>query len=332
MVSDSKLKAQDSSRALAKALDFLRLHQDATGWFPYKVAGQPSMEATAWSALALRHNLDVAKGTAQFLATNQNKDGGWSTEPAAGRSDWNSGPSMLCLRLLAAEHQEIAKNQDVRKALKLGLARLLDSRVEFYQPIARLLLLISQGPKALAYGRGWPWDPDCYHWVEPTAYNLLALKFPDLPKDELYVRIVGFANQFLLEHACKDGGWNHGNNITLEQYLPPYRLTTAEALLALQDQSENPAVQSALKYLKSLSDQDTSSLSLAVSALALIAYQQPAHQEIKYLINRQKPDGSFATSIVATALAALALQAYKDSSMHVLNLKKFSEEGAHEQQ
>jgi squalene cyclase len=81
-------------------------------------------------------------------------------------------------------------------------------------------------------------------------------------------------------------------------------------------------VQSALKYLKSLSDQDTSSLSLAVSALALIAYQQPAHEEIKYLINRQKPDGSFATSIVATALAALALQADKDSSMHVLNQTK----------
>lgn len=277
------------------------------------------MEATAWSALALRQDAAVAKAAALFLAKNQNKDGGWSTEPGAGRSDWNSGPTMLCLRLLSAEHEDIAQDPSVKKAIKLGLARLLDSRVEFYQPIARLLLLMSQGPKSLAYGRGWPWDPDCFHWVEPTAYNLLALKFPNLPQDELYRRIVGFANQFLLEHSCQDGGWNHGNNITLEQYLPPYRLTTAEALLALQDQPEHAAVKSSLKYLKSLSQQDTSSVSLAVSALALVAYQQSAQQEIKFLLSRQGGDGSFTEAITTTALAALALQADEDSNMHVLS-------------
>ncbi len=280
------------------------------------------MEATAWSALALRQDLTVARAAAHFLANNQNKDGGWSTEPGAGRSDWNSGPTMLCLRLLAAEHQEIAQSKDVKKAIKLGFARLLDSRVEFYQPIARLLLLMSQGPKSLAYGRGWPWDPDCFHWVEPTAYNLLALKFPSLPKDELYSRIATFANQFLLEHSCQNGGWNHGNNITLGQYLPPYRLTTAEALLALQDRPDHASVQSSLKYLKSLSEQNTSSLSLAVSALALIAYQQPAKQEIKYLIGRQGANGSFTPSVTTTALAALALQADEDSRMHVLTRQK----------
>ncbi|MBP6746213.1 hypothetical protein KA344_13340 [bacterium] len=320
--------AQDSKRALSKALDFLRLHQDTVGWFPYKESGQPSMEATAWSALALRQDLSVSRAAALFLARNQNKDGGWSTEPGAGRSDWNSGPAMLCLRLLAAEHEEIGKNKDVKKAIKLGFARLLDSRIEFYQPIARLLLLMSQGPKSLAYGRGWPWDPDCFHWVEPTAYNLLALKYPTLPNDELYSRIVTFANQFLLEHSCRDGGWNHGNNITLEQYLPPYRLTTAEALLALQDRPDHASVQSSLKYLKSLSQQNTSSVSLAVSALALLAYQQPAKQEIKYLIARQGADGSFTTSIITTALAALALQADEDRSMHVLtNPQTSSEKG-----
>lgn len=322
MASPSKQAVEDSNRAQVKALEFLRRHQDAAGWFPYKESGQPSMEATAWSALALREDLAVSKGAALFLANNQNKDGGWSTEPEAGRSDWNSGPSMLCLRLLAARHEEIAKSADVKKAIKFGLERLLDSRVEFYQPIARLLLLISQGPSSLAYGRGWPWDPDCYHWVEPTVYNLLALKFPGLPQNGLYERIVSFANQFLLDHACQGGGWNHGNDITLGQYLPPYRLTTAEALLALQDQRDHEAVKSALKYLKSLSGQDTSSLSLAVSALALSAYQQSAQQEIKFLVQRQSTNGSFTTSIIATALAALALQAEQDNSNHVLILTK----------
>lgn len=32
--------------------------------------------------------------------------------------------------------KEIGKNKDVKKAIKLGFARLLDSRIEFYQPIA----------------------------------------------------------------------------------------------------------------------------------------------------------------------------------------------------
>ncbi len=279
------------------------------------------MEATAWSTLALREDKTVALAAALYISKCQNKDGGWSTEPDSGRSDWNSGPAMLCLRVLAGEHLEIAKNSDVKKAIRLGLARLLDSRVEFYQPIARLLLLMSQGPSSLAYGRGWPWDPDCFHWVEPTAYNLLALKFPELPQDGLYERITSFADQFLLEHACQDGGWNHGNNITLGQYLPPYRLTTAEALLALQDKADSKAVKSALKYLQSLEAQDPSSLCLALSALALTAYKLPAKREIAFLIHRQKADGSFSSSIVATALAALALQADLDSNDHILMLR-----------
>ena len=35
------------------------------------------MEATAWSALALRQDAAVAKAAALFLAKNQNKDGGY---------------------------------------------------------------------------------------------------------------------------------------------------------------------------------------------------------------------------------------------------------------
>jgi hypothetical protein len=325
LVSGSKQVTPDSSGAKTKALEFLRLHQDPSGWFPYKESGQPSMEATAWAALALRENVSVSKAAAIFIAKNQNKDGGWSTEPESGRSDWNSGPAVLCLRLLASQHKEIANSTTVKNAINRGLARLLDSRVEFYQPIARLLLLVSQGPKALAYGRGWPWDPDCYHWVEPTVYNLLALKFPGMPHNGLYERIVSFANQFLLEHSCKDGGWNHGNNITLGQYLPPYRLTTAEALLALQDRSDTAAVKSAINYLKSLSHEDSSSLSLALSALALGAYQQPTTQEISFLIKRQRADGSFTASIVATALAALALEADLDGNHHILKFREGSQ-------
>jgi hypothetical protein len=299
------------------ALAYLRA-QAVSGWFAYKPHARPSIEATAWAALALRKEPSVAEAAARFLVSAQNKDGGWSTEPGAGRSDWNSGPAMLCLRVLASEHKQIADDGNVKRVIKSGLSHLLDSRTEFFKPVARLLMIAVRGPNALAYARGWPWYPDCFHWLEPTAYGLLALKFPFRPEHELYEHVIEFANRFLLEHSCKGGGWNHGNDESLGSFLPPYRLTTAEGLLALQDCRTDKAVQDALKYLQSQSGQNSSSLSLATSILALLAYDQKAEQETAFLLTRQAADGSFNNATVATAIAALALEATLEPGGHVL--------------
>jgi len=189
------------------------------------------------------------------------------------------------------------------------MSYLLDSRVEFFKPTARLLILISQGAQGLAYARGWPWDPNCFHWLEPTSYCLLALKLPQTPEKELHQKVIKFADKFITEHACKDGGWNHGNDQSLGAFLPPYRLTTAEALLALQDNGRDKSIAPALAYLKGLAGQDSSSLSLAASILALSAYGEPFTSELDFLLNRQAPDGSFGPTTMSTALAALALEA-----------------------
>jgi len=321
--SQSEIKA-----ARCQALSFLRnnqassINQDSgSGWFPYAAGGQASMEATAWGAIALRGELAVATAAASFIVRSQNKDGGDSTMAGAGRSDWNSGPAMLCLRLLSREHASLADQVNVKKSIAKGFAHLLDSRTEFFQPIGRLLLLMSQGAGALAYSRGWPWYPGCYHWIEPTSYSLLALKCPQVPDNELYKRIIFFANKFVTENSCQGGGWNHGNALTLGAYLPAYRLTTAEALLALQDLKETETVQSGIKYLQSLSADDTSSLSLAFSALALSAYDVGADQELTYLLKRQGKDGSFNSAIIPTAVAALALEAAQNPAKHVLRFK-----------
>ncbi len=321
--------------ARAKALSFLSNHQKAGpagapardhkhGWFPYKAGGQPSLEATAWAALALRHDAAVAKSAALFIVGSQNKDGGDSTEPGAGRSDWNSGPAMLALRLLSEQHAQLAEQPDVKKSIKNGLVHLLDSRTEFYGAVGRLVLMLGRGPSALAYARGWPWYPGCFHWIEPTSYCLMALKFPRVPDSELFDRVIGFANQFIIENACKDGGWNHGNARTLGSDLPSYRLTTAEALLALQDLKSSEKVQAALKYLQSQSALDSSSLSVAYSALSLSAYGLPVDQELHFLLKRQAPDGSFNAALIPTAIAALAFEAAAEPANHVLKYKKHS--------
>lgn len=328
------ISQSDIEAAHANALSFLRINQvngsaagsgsknrsalNISGWFPYRPGAQASLEATAWAALALRGEPLPAKSAALFIVKSQNKDGGDSTVPGAGRSDWNSGPAMLSLRLLSHAQPELAEHADVRKSIKIGFAHLLDSRTEFYNAAARLVLLLGRGPSALAYARGWPWHPGCFHWIEPTAYSLMALKFPQVPDIELYVRVINFANEFITDNVCKDGGWNHGNARTLGSELPSYRLTTAEALLALQDLQDTPTVQGAVRYLHSLSNQDSSSLSVAFSALALSAYSQSCDQEISFLLKRQAKDGSFSSAIVQTAIAALALEAKLNPERHVL--------------
>ena len=164
------------AQARAGALEFLRGAQDnQEGWFPYSLDGDCSLEATAWSLIALRQDDKVCQAGLDYLAGCQNAaDGGWSTKPGAGHSDWTSGPALLCLRLLSSIKPQ-ASTAKTREAVTKGMYHLLDSRVEFFRPTARLLLLMSKGPGALAYPRGWPWDPKCFHWIEPTSYCLLAL-------------------------------------------------------------------------------------------------------------------------------------------------------------
>jgi hypothetical protein len=298
------------AEARADALAFLlRSKMDNQAWFPYIPGGECSLEATAWSLIALRQEEKVSLSGLDYMAHCQNAaDGGWSTKPGAGRSDWTAGPVLLCMRLLSATYPQRSTPQ-IKNAVSKGLFYLLDSRVEFFGPTARLLLLMSKGPEGLAYARGWPWDPSCFHWLEPTSYCLLALKLPQSPEKEEQQKVIKFADKFITEHACQGGGWNYGCEQSLGAMLPPFRLTTAEALLALQDNRSDKSIAPALAYLKGLSRQDSSSLSLAVSILALSAYDEPFSSELDFLLKRQDGDGSFGTSTLSTALAALALEA-----------------------
>jgi hypothetical protein len=301
---------QTCEEAGARAAKFLlSARNDHEGWFPYVPGGDCSLEATAWALLALASsNRHISDSGLDYLAANQNKsDGGWSTRPGAGRSDWTSGPVLLCLRLLSASSGEQTP-ATISAAINRGMSYLLDSRVEFFGPTARLLLLISRGAEGLAYARGWPWDPKCFHWIEPTSYCLMALKLPQAPAKEIHRTVIKFADKFITEHACQGGGWNHGNDLTLGSYLPPYRMTTAEALLALQDDRANKVIEPALTYLKGQAKEDCSSLTLALSILALGVYDQPFEQELSFLLKRQAEDGSFGPSLMSTALACLALQ------------------------
>ena len=228
----------ESSQAKTRIDRYLKESMNPSGWWPYRKGNGPSMEATAWSSFALMEENEIQIIVLKYLLEEQNEDGGWSTAPDTGFSDWVTGPVLMTLRSMEKSSHEFGSSQkNLRKAIDKGLFHLSDSRPVFYPVVGRLLLLLTQGPKGVHFERGWPWDPECFHWVEPTSYHLLALKVPGLPGPEVFQKIVGHANKYILTKVCKGGGWNYGNRKTLGAWVKPFRVTTAEALLALQDES-----------------------------------------------------------------------------------------------
>lgn len=302
----------DQTQLKAAGLKVVRhiTEQFDKGVCPYRAGGRdPSTEATAWCAVALRNNQAVAAKATKFLLDSQNKDGGWSSEPGCGKSDWCTGPALMALRAIASQHSD----RKVSECIRRGLDHLADSRTEFYSPMSRMLIGAVQGPEKLKYARAWPWTPECFHWVEPTSYSLYALKIPQLPKAKDFAQIAMYANKFLLDNSCADGGWNHGSHYSLGFNLPPYIVTTCEALVALQDLPGAKEVRRALDFINRSSEasdagQGNTALALSWLALARHCYGLDIQPSLSRLIVLQHDDGSFGPNMMVTALAALAMQ------------------------
>jgi hypothetical protein len=294
--------------ALTRALTNLGCSEQ-NGWWPYINDGGPSTEATSWCAVAMhagaKSTFDASR-TTEFLLSEQRKDGGWSTAPNCNLSDWSTAPAVLALRLLNAKQ---ISNKRVDRAVIEGSNFLFDLRTDFYKSIARLLLFLAHGERGLDYGRGWPWTKECSFWVEPTAYSLLALKLPNIPDRQIIRQAIHHASQYLYSHVCRGGGWNHGAAYVLKVFAPPYTLTTAEALLALQDEPHSEVTEQALKFIAADNPDANSTLPLAWSILALNAFGRDVEHKTSQLLSHQNADGGFGTNNMATAISILALLA-----------------------
>jgi len=299
-------------------MDPAKSHKTATflanalseGWCPYyfSSSNEASTESTAWAAIAMGKTEPLlAKKAIEFLIANQNKDGGWSSGPNMGKSDWTSGPATLAVRLVNSYNEQLFDSRKIQRVLVDAFYYLLKARAEFLFPAARLILFLFDGPSSQHFGRGWPWMPGCYNWVEPTAYSLMAVKLPILISEDLAKPAVYHANKFLLEHSCRGGGWNHGAFVCLGQFYKPYIATTAEALLSLVDIPEDKNVQAALEYLSKVSHDVPSAMSLAWTILALDAYGRDNRKELNLLLELQNEDGSFGMNYFVTAISLLAL-------------------------
>ena len=275
--------------------------------YAFSRAKQPSIEATAWSAIALMRSHPALENVVAFLLKSQNEDGGWPTTPGE-QSNWTTAPALLALRLIKHHLPGVVAGTTIDRSIQNGIQFLIERRTDPQVPVLRFLLLYMHGKAGLdGAGKGWAWTGNLYHWVEPTVYSLLALKLPNPVDNKLIKQTIQNGNKYLLSHTCKGGGWNHGQFFCLGEDLPPYTLTTSEALIALLDVPENTKIQQGLNYLTSFKYEALSAWSLAWTVLALHAYGLEHAHILDSLLNLQDKSGSFGSNYLSTAFSILAL-------------------------
>lgn len=273
------------------------------GFWSYGNGNEPSIEATSWCAIALRRDVDSRLKVSQYLARVQNEDGGWSTAPATGKSDWNSALALLALRILGA-----AQMGEHKQPLSTGSHYLEDHRATVMRNLSMILVFLVEGPSVFAKPCGWPWNEGCFHWIEPTSYSLLALK-PMTAQNQSMRSLIEEANEYVLSRHCKAGGWNHGDYKPLGFDSLPYAVTTAQALSALQDLPDNPTVLKALTFLEESAAGEKTTMTLAWSIMALNIFGRQTDELLARLLARQQQDGSFNASNMLTALAVCSMDA-----------------------
>ncbi len=199
--------------------------QNPDGGWGYR-GGSSWTEPAAYALLALDGEPDggpACERARRFLAGNQRTDGGFAPRPSVEESTW-----VTALAILAGS----ASGEARRRAIEW----LLSESGEESTLIFRLRAWMNKTrPQAMEEGLpGWSWYPGTAAWVVPTSLTILALeKMERVNQDPRIRRRIDQGRQFLLAHACEDGGWNHGSIRALGFQAVSYPETTGIALLAL---------------------------------------------------------------------------------------------------
>lgn len=275
------------------------------GWGPEHV--RPSTtEATSLAVLALRSPAAGGPGSAareqalEWLRSRQRPDGAWPHSNRVTNSSWMTPLAVIALAHFPAD----------RARALAGARYVLRQKGRGYSWLTRLFFRLFPERNVIELNpelHGWPWVPDTFSWVEPTAYALLALKKlgPALPHPETYRRI-DEGERMLYDRTCRQGGWNYGNSRVLEEDLWPYPDTTALALMALQDATRRREIQRGLEALNRMLKETDSDLALALSILCFQIYGRDTAPLLLRLADRMERVLQFGETRTV-ALSALAL-------------------------
>ncbi len=283
----------------------LRAAARSGGGWPYYPGRASRIEPTAWALLALGaagHDGTLTDSALGFLG-GLGRQAGLLVDPGAPAANaaWNG---LLAIALRGVDDPRAAALAvDLREALTAlkGIALREDPSV--------------RQDNAL---RAWPWVDGTFSWVEPTAYCTLALKQARADGSEAVASRVGEADRLLLDRACNPAGWNYGNSAVLDQDLRPYVPTTALALLALQDRTEEPIFGRSLEWLDAHAVSEPSAMALSLSAICLTVLGRPADKALVEINRAERRTGFLENAhLVAMALFALTLEKHGGRAFRV---------------
>lgn len=265
---------------------------EPTIWALLALAGTSEQDAAVWQEFATVH--------LRFLAGCQRADGLLVEHPDAPPNFTGNGLAASALMHLFPGKS--SRPSPIPDHEAMSLPRLLGGIV------SRKAVAVKTADEGTSL-QAWPWIPDTYSWVEPTAWCLLALKRarPQLQSDGAASRIAE-AEKLLMNRLCANGGWNYGSATALGQDLRPYVPTTAAALIALQDRRNDPAVDRAVKYLDGARLKEPSAMALALAAVSLRLFGLPVDDVDEHLaadVERAERIGN----LQALAMALYALSA-----------------------
>lgn len=291
-------------------IGFLLKSQNTDGSWGYLPGKNGALEPTAYATLSLRPegNTKAAmqKGL-DFMRSRQTFQGGWTINTAdAEMSPWAS--SLAGLTLLECK----GSNWSCQAAGAYILRSFGRVPRSWIVRVAEWMQSWDSSYVDTNFG-GWSWTPGTANWVEPTSYALIFLKkLRSSGREGGYLqkiqKVIDEAESFIYQRMCQNGGWNYGNTRSLGEELRPYPLTTALALIALQNQPERAENRRSLEYLKIAAPAEKSSLALSFSTLCLDIYDLETGNLCDTLVDLYQ-ETQFFQNTKTSALALMALQA-----------------------
>lgn len=250
--------------------------QNDDGGWSVNGTGPSQTEATALAVLAAVSARSVARG-AEWLGAQQRPDGAWPPWPNVHLTSWATPLAALAL------------SDNDPSAAQRGAEWLLGQGGRSYPWYTKLLFRLFPDRNVIELDpdlTGWPWLPNTFSWIEPTAYALIALKsLRDRLPPHTAARI-DEGERMVLDRTCPGGGWNYGNSRVLDEDLWPYPDTTALALIALQDAPPNDDINTSLDALDGMLVHNQSGLSLSLAILCFRLYNRPTEALEKQLVGR----------------------------------------------
>jgi Prenyltransferase and squalene oxidase repeat len=255
------------------AITFLLKAQNPDGGWGAHQGKRSNTEATAFALLALRTVGDRSVGASidralDWLTERQNMDGSWPLTDQLKPGSWTTALVVLSLAHVGRHEQQALRGANWLLSQEGRDPGWLNSLLYRWAP-HRLATRLNPDLK------GWPWTPNAFSWVEPTAYALTALKkLRPHVQSALAEDRIRQGELLLYDRMCKGGGWNYGNSVVLGEELPPYPDTTAIALIALHDHQTAEANQLSLQALQHMLTDVESGLTLSWAILCFALYGQ----------------------------------------------------------